>query len=259
MKSIAKHKEGMRKWYDEIAEEYDTLWFKGLKKTYYERLNDDIIFSQIPLKGKTILDWGCGIGRFTSNIAKKAKKVVGIDYAKGMIKEAAKRNKRARNISFLVMDGYNMTFKKNSFDAVICLGSFEAIDLDKALAEISRVLKKNGYISFSMRNKWGYIKMLRNMFMKPKMYGKRKKYYEAKHYSMQEMKDALERNGMKFSGFIGSFFIPINVLDWIMQHVQPKELSNALGSFIIDFNVFLSSIPFLKSFAPLYMMVGKKK
>jgi ubiquinone/menaquinone biosynthesis C-methylase UbiE len=55
----------------------------------------------------TVVDFGCGPGYFTVELAKKAKNVVAIDVSLEMLKKAQNKTKRAHieNVKFLQSDG----------------------------------------------------------------------------------------------------------------------------------------------------------
>ncbi|MHC4753111.1 MAG: class I SAM-dependent methyltransferase [Planctomycetota bacterium] len=98
-------------------------------------------FARRYVKGKRVLDAGCGAG-YGSQIMLDAgaKKVIGIDIDKDALVYA----KSHYNGKFLNMDITNMKFKKNSFDVVV---SFEVISVSfwqEAIDEIKRVLKNRG-------------------------------------------------------------------------------------------------------------------
>ena len=117
----------------------------------------NILLNQIKnLRIQSFLDVGCGEG-FTLNKLKENKigKVhEGIDYSR----EAISLGKKAYP-DLHISEGniYNLKYKDNSFDLVICSEVLEHLeDPQKALKELSRVSKK--YILLSVPNEpWFYI------------------------------------------------------------------------------------------------------
>lgn len=101
-------------------------------------------------QGKIVLDYGCGSGIHTVEIAKMvAKKVVGIDLSEKSLEIARKRAEKEKvgdRIEFLKMDCEKMEFPDNSFDIIFDGGTFSSIDLKQAWPEIARVLKPNGIL-----------------------------------------------------------------------------------------------------------------
>ena len=98
---------------------------------------------------KTILDLGCGIGCFTFELSKKAKKVVGIDISKKVI-DYAKKNNLKENIQYYVNDITRLNEINESFDIVFSDMVFNYIEnYDKLLKSIFDHLNENGTLIFS--------------------------------------------------------------------------------------------------------------
>jgi len=106
-----------------------------------------------PVKGKRVLDLGCGEGYSARILAKQGAKVVGIDASKEMIELAReKEREEPLGIKYHVADAAWLSmFAHSSFDIVVAFMSLMDIpDLDGALREVSRVLKKGGRFLFSI-------------------------------------------------------------------------------------------------------------
>lgn len=93
-------------------------------------------------KGKKILDYGCGKGFYSSLLSNLGGEVTGIDLSKESLKIA---KQRTNNCQFLLMDCEDLKFDKQ-FDIIFDRGTFSSIDFKKALPELSKVLKKDGFI-----------------------------------------------------------------------------------------------------------------
>ena len=107
------------------------------------------ILNKIGVRDKGILDFGCGNGRYTFQLAELgASKVVGVDVSPAMIEIANRelQNRKIEKVKFLEADGNKLSFRDNSFDIVFSnfvLHHFE--NTSKPLQEISRVLDTNGF------------------------------------------------------------------------------------------------------------------
>lgn len=100
-------------------------------------------------KDKKILDYGCGNGIHAVWLAKYGAKVVGIDLSEKSLvvaRERAKREKVGERVKFLKMDCEKMEFPDNSFDIIFDGGTFSSIDLKRALPELARALKPEGFL-----------------------------------------------------------------------------------------------------------------
>ena len=112
------------------------------------------VFASKYVKGKVILDSGCGAGYGTSFLSDKgASKVVAIDYHKKTIKKNKEIYKKS-NLSFICMNGTKLSFENNFFDVITSFEVIEHIkDYEKYLSECIRVLKNGGYFILSTPNK----------------------------------------------------------------------------------------------------------
>lgn len=119
---------------DEVVEKYYLRYQKTAD--YFEI---DIPKFAKNLKGKRLLDVGCGPGQFALMFANLGLKVTGIDYSKAMIKKAKSLAINKDNPKFMIMDmreiGNNLS--PNSFDVVWATASL--LHLNKT--EVTAVLK----------------------------------------------------------------------------------------------------------------------
>lgn len=97
---------------------------------------------------ESVLDIGCGDGRFTRVLAGLFSKVAGIDVKEHKIKEAADTAKaEGLDIDFRTASGQEVPYDDQSFDVVAFSNSLHHMpDPAGALAEASRVLKPGGLL-----------------------------------------------------------------------------------------------------------------
>lgn len=103
-----------------------------------------------PLLPKTILDAGCGEGFTMDKLSKNGigEKIEGIEYSKGVINLG---KKLFPNLTFKDGSIYDMPYKGNSFDLVVCTEVLEHLEQPaRALQEMLRVSKK--YLIVSVPN-----------------------------------------------------------------------------------------------------------
>jgi len=134
--------------YDRIARRYHKISANHFFNAYLEVPNISSLLKNV--KGKKVLDLGCGTGRHTRILKKKGAKVWGIDLSPKML-EIAKSE--IKDVDFKIGTVYKLPYKSSFFDIVVSglvVGYFN--DVDKAFKEIHRVLKKNGIFVFSITN-----------------------------------------------------------------------------------------------------------
>lgn len=125
--------------YDNFAKEYAENTAKmeeGVRKHYYSLLPSK-------LKGKKILDVGCGSGQDAVHYNKKGAKVFGVDISKKEIEMA-----KTLNIGeFVVGDMKKLPYKDNEFDIVTSYYALQSSEyVKKSLREMARVAKKGATI-----------------------------------------------------------------------------------------------------------------
>ena len=116
---------------------------KFLIKNFYSCL----ISLAKPLKPETILDAGCGEGFTMERLLKSGvgKKIEGIEYSKDALTLG---KKLFPNLTFREGSVYDLPYKDNSFDLVVCTEVLEHLkEPEKVLKEALRVSKTNILIS----------------------------------------------------------------------------------------------------------------
>jgi len=111
-------------------------------------------FTKKFVKGKKVLDLGCGEGYGSFLLAEKAESVLGIDIDEAAISHASHKYIRA-NLRFKVGDIRNLPVRgEELFDVVVCFELFEHIkEQDESSREVKRLLKDDGLFIISTPNK----------------------------------------------------------------------------------------------------------
>lgn len=141
------------------------------------------------LKGKKILDVGCGPGRDSKYFSENGFDVTGIDAAANFIKIASKNAPRAK---FIKMDMRNLDFPENSFDGIWACASFLHIPKSEAtdtLRGFWRVLKPNGLLYVSVKQG------AEEKFLEKEEYHGKTKFFA--FYTVPEFKELIISCGFK--------------------------------------------------------------
>ena len=104
-------------------------------------------FNPEDLRGKLILDVGCGMGRFSDVASRWGGSVVGIDLSRAV--EAAQRNVGGReNVNIAQADIFGLPFRDETFDFIFSIGVLHHTPNTRAAFEcLPRLLRKNGRIA----------------------------------------------------------------------------------------------------------------
>lgn len=98
-------------------------------------------------KGAKLLDLGCGFGALTQHLTDLKCEIYGVDISSQSVAIARKKIKSSK-IFFKPGNAHDLDFKSGYFDMIVGNAILHHLELDKALSEIFRTLKKGGQIIF---------------------------------------------------------------------------------------------------------------
>ena len=94
-----------------------------------------------------VVDFGCGPGYYTIELAKKAKRVVAVDLSPEMLKKAQNKAEKAgvKNIQFLQSNGTNIQLEGSSVGIILLVTVYHEVGESEAVSkEFNRILKPKG-------------------------------------------------------------------------------------------------------------------
>ncbi|MFC2001737.1 class I SAM-dependent methyltransferase [Chloroflexota bacterium] len=104
------------------------------------------------VEGKRVLEVGCGGGLGLGYLAKRARRVIGTDYAQDNLK-CVQQHYQGR-IDLVNLDAHRLPFKDDCFDVALCFEMiFYLARPDQFLDECHRILKKGGTFLLCLPNK----------------------------------------------------------------------------------------------------------
>ena len=129
--------------FDRIAQVYDrmnSVMTAGMHHRWRERAAD---LARVG-PGSTALDVATGTGDLALELARRGAEVTGMDFAPAMLELA---RKKAPGLRFEEGDALALTYGDGEFDAVtVGFGARNFADLDRGLAEMTRVAKPGGRV-----------------------------------------------------------------------------------------------------------------
>ena len=153
----------------EFYNNYGVREWERLDLSAYDRINYYLhmhFLKEHIGEGKSVLDAGCGAGRFSVEIAKCGSKVTLLDISSEQLRLAEDKlkeeNLEANVDAVILADLRDLSMiEDNKFDTVVCYGApinYLLENKEKAVKELVRVTKKGGNILISVNSKWGVIR-----------------------------------------------------------------------------------------------------
>jgi SAM-dependent methyltransferase len=119
------------------------------------------------LKGKWVLDAGCGAGRFLDVASDSEAQVVGMDISSAI--DAARTNLAGRtNVHFVQASIYEPPFRAGVFDGVYCIGVVQHTpDPQQTMRTLPRMLRPGGRIAISAYERKSYTMLYGKYLLRP--------------------------------------------------------------------------------------------
>jgi len=132
-----------KKFWQRFAKLYSPFMEKG-NGELYERISKEI--APRLTSDMRVLELACGSGQLSFRLASKVNRWEATDFSENMIAEA-KKKQGPKELSFSVQDATALPYANESFDAVVIANALHIMPYpEKAMAEIRRVLKKDGIL-----------------------------------------------------------------------------------------------------------------
>ena len=147
-KEIAKFEELASRWWDPDSE------FKPLHEINPLRL--EYIDRRASLKGKTVVDVGCGGGILAESMALKGANVLGIDMGKAPLSVASLHKlETGAELEYQQITAEELADKEaGKYDVVTCMEMLEHVpDPSSVIAACSKLVKPDGHVFFSTINR----------------------------------------------------------------------------------------------------------
>lgn len=218
--------------YDTIADDFD-----GIMNMYDTNRRVEVIFKDFlgseDLKGKTLLDGGCGTGWFTKKAIEQGAVVTSVDIAEKLTAITKQKNPETTVITCSILE---LPFADNTFDYVISSDVIEHTpDPLKGTNELIRVLKPGGKLCITVPNRsfWYFSLVLANFLGLRKYNG-----YENWQYYRRYKRFLLSRD-LEIITYKGIHLYPfvIGVLNKLLYRMD-KLCENKLGIFMVNIAAF---------------------
>ncbi len=139
-----------------VHQQWENAFRTAENEKFYETVFDYLAIILDAPKGATILDAGCGPAAHSIRLAKRGYSVIATDFSDTILKDAEfniQANGQRDKIKLQRENLLSLSFPNDSIDYVLCWGVLMHIpDVEQAISELSRVLKKGGILIISEGN-----------------------------------------------------------------------------------------------------------
>ena len=106
----------------------------------------DSLLQHVPQNCEHALEIGCGTGAFARQLAKRCKKVIGIDLSSEMIRVARARSSQFHNLEFQLADAMTWDFSRSHFDFICSIATLHHLEQRELLLKVKDALKPRGVL-----------------------------------------------------------------------------------------------------------------
>ncbi len=139
-----------------VHQEWENSYRTADNEEFYEQAFDYILSVLNAPKNSKFLDAGCGTCAHSIRLAKRGYSILAIDFSGSILKRAEQHLQSMslqNNIRLQRENILSLSIADGTFDYILCWGVLMHIpDVEKALSELDRVLKKDGILVISEGN-----------------------------------------------------------------------------------------------------------
>lgn len=176
-----------------------------------------------------VLELGCGTGELWKNqldVIDKMEQLIVTDFSSDMVEKTKSVIGNRDNVEYKIMDIQNISFENETFDIVIANMLLHHVDdIDKALDEVNRVLKKGGIFYCATFGENGVVDYLASLFK-----NEINQELENKTFTLQNGKNYLIRYFNNVEKLIYDDELQVTNIDDLVQYIQSLKGISEIGS-----------------------------
>ena len=135
---------GSRQTPESIQSDFDRLALLPEESWNHNAHYHAYLMGQVPGRCREVLEIGCGTGKFSRLLARRAERVLAVDLSPQMIRLARERSKRHPNIEFVRGDVMTYPLPDDHFDCIATLTTIHHLPAEAVLRKIRKALKPGG-------------------------------------------------------------------------------------------------------------------
>jgi ubiquinone/menaquinone biosynthesis C-methylase UbiE len=169
-------------------------------------------------RGRDVLDLCCGIGSYLVPNLSLFSTATGVDFSGQLLDELSERlpEPRPTNLRLIEADARDLPLEDDSFDFVWSYGSLYYVpDVQLAVAEVSRVLRPNGFAALELGNHWSLNTFVAEI--QHRRVGSAKPY----HVSYRAMRNAFESSSLAIRSWRSFQILPMYGAPYGYRALEP--------------------------------------
>lgn len=221
---------------DKVIEQYKSHDNLDIRVELHKRYSKNIfgfnnwIFSNYQITDDIkVLELGCGTGELWKNqldVIDKMEQLIVTDFSSDMVEKTKSVIGNRDNVEYKIMDIQNISFENETFDIVIANMLLHHVDdIDKALDEVNRVLKKGGIFYCATFGENGVVDYLASLFK-----NEINQELENKTFTLQNGKNYLSRYFNNVEKLIYDDELQVTSIDDLVQYIQSLKGISEIGS-----------------------------
>lgn len=221
---------------DKVIEQYKSHANLDIRVELHRRYSknklgfNNWIFSNYQITDEIkVLELGCGTGELWKNqldVIDKLEQLIVTDFSSDMVEKTKSVIGNRDNVEYKIMDIQNISFENETFDIVIANMLLHHVDdIDKALDEVNRVLKKGGIFYCATFGENGVVDYLASLFK-----NEINQELENKTFTLQNGKNYLIRYFNNVEKLIYDDELQVTNIDDLVQYIQSLRGISEIGS-----------------------------
>ena len=123
--------------------------WEHIRKSYFDDRVTSLAIEKLLPRNLTLADIGCGTGSLTLELARFARKVIGVDLSHEMLRRArvVAKERELHNVEFHRGDALHLPLETHSVDAAFCVMVLHFLpDPERAVGELCRITRPGGSV-----------------------------------------------------------------------------------------------------------------
>lgn len=130
----------------QVLEDFNRIASLTAHDAEAQAVYSNYLLRHVPSGCDHVLEIGCGFGEFARILARRARRVTGIDLSPQMIEVAKERSTDYSNLDFTLGDFLKLQLPSEAYDCLVSITTLHHLPADEALEKMKRLLRPGGVL-----------------------------------------------------------------------------------------------------------------